>query len=406
MSTLLEKAHLEQAEDQCSVPPLKKKILRVFAAAAIAIAGILVVALLSRPASKDYISYWSAAQLLVHHANPYSPARVLALERTQGYIESKPLIMRNPPWALFLVAPLAFTNATAGLILWTLAGVGCVIAYLHLMNVPSNDRVLSFLFAPALGAIVSGQSSPFLLLGFCLFLRYHHERPFLAGASLVLMAIKPHLFLLFWALLLLDCAYQRRLRILAGGGAALTVATGFAMWLDPHIWRDYFAMLHASALDGEYFPTASMLFRLLINVKAYWLQLVPTAAGVGWGCWYYARHRHVWEWRIHGMLLMLVTVLVSPYGWFSDEIVLLPSLMFALSVRRKGRFSGGILFAMNSVALLLLIAAHATFNSGAYLWTPAGWLAWFLFTRNGNALNEGCAMRSFPTSPTNPEPAS
>src|ERR1700730_17805606 len=158
MSVLLEKT----AEPQIQRGHFTaKKILRRLAAAAIVLTGLLVISVGSRPASKDYISYWSAGSLLLDRADPYSASQVLALEKTQGYSEIKPIIMRNPPWALFLVVPLGFWNPVVGLLLWTIAAAGCILIFIRLMHVSPKDRAFAFLFAPALGAICSGQSSPF-----------------------------------------------------------------------------------------------------------------------------------------------------------------------------------------------------------------------------------------------------
>jgi hypothetical protein len=297
--------------------------------------------------------------------------------------------MRNPPWALFLAVPLAFGNPVNGLLLWTIAAVACIVGFIRLTNVPSEDRVFAFLFAPALCAFCTGQSSPFLLLGFSLFLRYYQRRPFLAGVSLLLMAIKPHLFLVFWMVLLVDCIYRRRFLVFLGGLSALAAGTAFAMCLDAHIWQHYFAMLRAATLDTEFFPTMSMLFRLFVHSSATWLLFVPSALALLWGIWYYTHNRSVWDWRVHGMLLMLVTVLVSPYGWFSDEIVLLPSLAFAVTFPNKRKHSLRVLVAINSVALLVLLAAHATLTSGGYVWTPLAWLTWFLYATAGMVKMEG-----------------
>jgi hypothetical protein len=383
MSALLEDAHPVIQESHRASPA--KTTFRVLMVAVIALVGILIVTLASPPAAKDYISYWSAGKLLIEHADPYAAGGVLALEVTQGYSEARPLIMRNPPWALFLAAPLGYASATAGMALWLLAAVGCILAYLHLMNVAPGNRALAFLFAPALGAIAAGQSSPFLLLGFSLFLRFHRVRPFVAGAALLFLAIKPHLFLVFWVLLLVDCVYQRNFRVPAGGAFALAAGTGFAMWFDPHVWQQYMAMLHFSRIDREFVPTVSVVFRLLIDAKAVWLQLVPSVLGIVWGCWYYARNRHVWDWRRHGLLLMLVTVLVSPYSWPPDEIVLLPALMAALSSSRRRSYSVALMVAVNSIAMLMLLAAQIPLISGAYVWTPAAWLACFLYARRGES---------------------
>jgi hypothetical protein len=208
------------------------------------------------------------------------------------------------------------------------------------------------------------------------------------------MAVKPHLFLIFWAILLVDCIYRRRFLIFAGGASALAAATAFAMCFDPHVWSHYFTMLRGYKIQQGFLPTASMLFRMLIDVRQFWLLFVPSAFAVLWALWYYRRHRQDWDWRIHGMLLMLVTVFVSPYGFFSDEIVLLPAIMFALTPPERPRLSGWILMAINTAALYLVLAHHAALSSRDFIWTPLAWLVWFLYTTRGFKRSEPVSSQS------------
>jgi Glycosyltransferase family 87 len=369
----------QQLRSRPEVKSPARRTLRTLAIAAFLLASVLIVTLPSHPQNKTYIEYWSSGKLLLHRADPYSPAGILSFEQTQGRSAAKPLIMLNPPWSLFLVAPLGLVSVRIGLILWTLAAVGCIFGYSQLLDLPSSDRAFAFVFAPFLACIFSGQSSPFLLLGFALFLRFYQSRPFLAGASLLLMAIKPHLFLIFWSVLLVDCFYRRRFRLLAGGISAITAGTAFSMSFDAHVWRHYLAMTRGYDVQQGFLPTASMLFRMLIDVHAFWLLFVPSALTILWGLWYYLSRRQMWDWRTHGMLLMLVTVCVSPYGFLTDEIVLLPPIAFALGLAQKRKYSAWILLAINTAALLILIVGHAALTSGAYIWLPFALLIWFLY---------------------------
>jgi hypothetical protein len=291
--------------------------------------------------------------------------------------------MLNPPWSLFLAAPLGFGSIRFGLFLWTLAGVACIFLSAQLLNVSSKERAFAFVFAPAVAAVFMGQSSPFTLLGFALFLHFHRTRPFLAGASLLLMAIKPHLFILFWVILLVDCVYRRRFLILAGGVSALAAGSLFPLLFDAHVWPHYLAMLHGSTLKEQVFPTLSMLFRTLIDAKAFWLLFVPSALATVWALWYYAGRRQEWDWMTHGMLLMLVSILASPYSWLTDQAVLMPSILYALTFPEKRRHSAWILLAINTAILFIALIHQAGLASRAYLWTPLAWLAWFLYATHG-----------------------
>src|SRR5690348_4781686 len=69
-------------------------------------------------AVRDSIAYWAAARLLTVHQNPYDHAMVLALERSQGYNEYRPLVLRTPPWSLFLVLPLGWISPLPAWITW------------------------------------------------------------------------------------------------------------------------------------------------------------------------------------------------------------------------------------------------------------------------------------------------
>jgi hypothetical protein len=76
---------------------------------------------------------------------------------------------------------------------------------------------------------------------------------------------------------------------------------------------------------------------------------------------------------------MLVTVLVSPYGWFFDEIVLLPSIAFALLGAERRRYAMETLVGINVILIVLLLAVHAPLTSGVYMWSPLAWLGWYLY---------------------------
>lgn len=347
----------------------------------------------------DYIEYWSSGELLIHHADPYSSPGVFALEKAQGYKAGDPIIMFNPPWALFLLTPLGFVKMRVGLFLFTLAMAGCVFFSAQLLNVPSNTRAFAYVFAPAVASVFMGQSSPVLLLGFVLFLHLYRDHPFFSGSCLLLMAIKPHLFLIFWAVLLLDCLYRRRMIILAGLAFSLVATTAYSMFFDHGIWRHYSAMLNASRIRQGFLPTSSMLFRMLIAPHVFWLLFVPSATGILWGLWYYVTRRQVWDWKTHGMLLMLISVLAAPYSWLTDEIVLLPSILYALTYPQKRKHSVWILLAINTAVLFIALVKQESLSTRAYMWTPWAWLAWFLYSTYGLRQADETAPVQFDPSP-------
>jgi len=153
--------------------------------------------------SRDYVVFWATGQQLAHHGNPYSAADLLRLERGAGLSTRYTVMyMRNLPAALPLVYPLGLLGLRAGSIVWTIALLGCLAGSVYILWVmhgrQNNHRHwLGYSFGPALICAIMGQTSLFALLGLTLFLRLHRTRPFLAGASLWLCMLKPHLFLPF-----------------------------------------------------------------------------------------------------------------------------------------------------------------------------------------------------------------
>src|SRR4051794_27730460 len=100
-----------------------KKVLKVLTAAALtgALAYVIVLRIpqiKQNVAVRDSIAYWAAGQLAIHHQNPYDRETVLRLEQQHGYKDSRPLILRTPPWSLFVVALLGFLNPFAAWVAW------------------------------------------------------------------------------------------------------------------------------------------------------------------------------------------------------------------------------------------------------------------------------------------------
>src|SRR5438874_2897152 len=123
-------------------------------------------------AARDSIAYWSAGRLLIRHADPYDPTSVLQLEHEHGYQEDRPLILRTPPWSLWMVLPLGILNPFSAWVLWMAVCFGCLLVGMKLcreMYQGSNSRdlfsVVGYLFAPIPACLVSGQMGLALLLG-------------------------------------------------------------------------------------------------------------------------------------------------------------------------------------------------------------------------------------------------
>ena len=370
---------------------MKKSPLRLLAGVCITAAGLgLVVAMFSiglndrDAAERDFIQYWAAGQQLVHDANPYDLDAVPGLERAAGRKDSQvALTMRNPPIAFFLAWPLGLFSPKTGLIVWLfvlLAGIVVSVRLLWLLNgrPASVYHLLCFLYPPLLSCMMAGQFGIFLLLGVVLFLYLQRSRPFFAGAALLLCALKPHLFLPFGVVLIVWTVSRKSFRIVAGFSAALLASCALSYWLDPHAWSQYNEMMHAGGPMGEWASALSVYFRFLVDRNALWLQFLPLGAACVWAIWYFWTRREQWNWQDHGLVVLLVGAVCTPFGWFTDESMLLPAVLAGL-YRAEGARRSIWPLAVIATAALVEVIAVVPLTSKYFLWTTPAWLAWYLY---------------------------
>jgi Glycosyltransferase family 87 len=226
---------------------------------------------------------------------------------------------------------------------------------------------------------MAGQCGILLLLGVALFLFLYKDRRFLAGAALLLCALEPHFFAPFGIALLLWCVTTKKgYRILAGFGVALAASCALAYALDPNAWSQYSQMVRTGGALNEVVPKLSAELRLLIDPRAVWIQFAPEAVACVWTVWYFWTRRLAWNWMDHGLVLLLVGALCTPYGFLPDESLLLPAIL--AGVYRSIELRRPLWpLAVLAGAELLELGMGATIISRYYLWTTPAWLCWYLY---------------------------
>jgi hypothetical protein len=347
--------------------------------------------------SRDFIEYWASGHQLRDHANPYEGGAIAQLERSAGYSPSAlVLIMPNPPTALPLVFPLGFFGARTAAVLWdSLLLAGLVVSVRMVWRMHGSPagagRLLGYTFGPALACLMIGQVGLFLLLGLVLFMHYYRSRPILAGASLWLCALKPHLFLPFGVVLLAWVVVSRSHRILLGAVSAMAGSAVIAWMLAPRAWAQYSQMMRVARIDRLPIPCLCNLLRRTIDPSALWLQYVPAVLGCIWALDYFRRHRREWDWTRHSSPLVLVSVLVAPYTWFTDQAIVLPAMMHAVFVSR----SRGLIAALALATAVIEIGplfGMPVLQSPFYFWTAPAWIALYLLATRGNRAVTGEAL--------------
>jgi hypothetical protein len=274
--------------------------------------------------------------------------------------------MWNPPWALPLVLPLGLLPARPAHLCWLLAHLTvlgfCADSLWRIYGGAPSRRLVALAlvatFVPAYVAVIAGQISPLLLLGAVLFLAFvRNGNDLCAGAACALLAVKPHLAYLFWIAVLIWAVRERRWSVLAGGILAGVALTLTAMIFDPSIVGDYWRVMTTSPPQQYRSPTLGMLVRLALGEGAsFRWQFLPMPAGLAWLAVHLWRSRKgAWDWAEQLPILLLVSILTTPYGGWPFDLVLLlvPAVRVAVLRPRLGSLLAHA--AINGLALLQLL---------------------------------------------------
>ena len=330
---------------------------------------------------RDSVQYWYAGEHLIHRLNAYEVERI-----------------RTPPWSLFLFLPLGLAaDAFWGWLLWIAAAAASMIVAMRLCwkmfghdnKLRSPFLIVGYLFAPVLACLEAGQIGFVLMIGIVLFMFYETERPFLAGAALIFPFAKPHLLVFFWVAFFLWVVARKRFAIAGGFISALAAATTVALICDASTFQHYRDLASASGVGGEFIPTLSGVLRLIFFREYFKAQFVPLLLGLLWCVWFCIKNRSQWSWRNHGLTVMVVSILTTPYGWLTDEVVLLPAILFAAMCIFGGKQKLSIttrlalaIFGLLNWLMLLLVASQIPLQSGIYFWSGLLWCAWYFYGRH------------------------
>ncbi len=343
--------------------------------------------------NRDSIAYWAAGKLLLRGENPYSPDRVFQLQREQGLTESKPRMLRPPPWSTWMFLPLGFVNAYWAWVVWIAASVIALIVSVRTCwrlygdggPRPRAFLIAAYVFAPLIGCLIWAQMSLVLLLGIVAFFLWEEERPHLAGVALTVAFAKPHIFVVLWPVLGVWILARKRWRLLTGFVLAFAAEILISLALDPAIFSHYNSMLHTEAIENEFIPTLIGIIRVLYFRPYFWVQFVPMIIAVVWGLWFYWRNRKGWSWREHGPWLLVVSLLTTPYDKFQDETVVLPAILAGVAwlaqarLRLRSQLMVAFFVCLN-LLLLLILNARIQVATGMYAWSPLVWFAWYWYT--------------------------
>lgn len=326
----------------------------------------------------DFVSYWSTGRLLLRGDNPYAPDQIFPLEKEAGREEDHVLLVWYPPWAFAFFIPfgaLAYVPARFAWLLLNFAAIA--IASPLLWRLYGGSRrglpwagLMTVLYFPTLLGLSIGQISPIFLLGIAGFLYgARRGRWWLAGASLLPLTFKPQLLSLFWLALLLWTFRRREWRVVAGLALGIGIASAAAFAANGSIFTAYVeTLIHQPPLYRT--PTVGTVLVLLTDASKGWLRFLPALLALPWLLWMWRRQGDGWAWESQMPDLAMASLLVAPFAWLWDTIIVLPAI-FQWAIAAQKRDTAGAF-----VALFLLVngALFAQYMSEL----GQEWFVWFV----------------------------
>ena len=300
-----------------------------------------------RPVGTDFIAFWSAARVTIadNAVDPWNLAELAGYQRTLFPGLAGPTAWVYPPTMLLLVLPLGYLGFTAAFVAWTVFGLAAFLGTLSFVVRGYRHAWPLILAFPGLWLGIAHGQTQFVvaaLMGGALLLL--GRNPVLAGVLIGLMAVKPHLAILFPVVLIAGGQWR------AFGAAAVTAIGAFAAgvltfgtgsigdWLDGMGLVG--AAIDADALPVYKFVTPYTTFRLLGVPELTALTLHMTVAVpvvlLTWKLW-----RKTSDVRVRGAAVVVATFLVTPYAADYDLVVLaFPIAWMALTGLQHGWLRG------------------------------------------------------------------
>jgi hypothetical protein len=291
-----------------------------------------------RPLGTDFSSFYAAGRLALQGLSPFDQVRLHDMQQALFGEQTPYYAFSYPPIFLLIAAPLAKLPYLAALILWQVCGVALYAAAMLRLRrrygemVPDTALYLAAVlaFTATLANLMHGQNG-FLSAGLMtLAIGYLEVNAVLSGICFGLLAFKPQLGLLV-PIALAAGGYWRAFASAAACVVAASVVSAFAFGLGD--WQGFLATASFSRhaiLDREavgYYKMTSVFAwariwgaPLYLSYLAQGVVTLAVAAAI------------VRTWRsnigvpLKGVLLCLGTLLVTPFAFDYDLLMLAPAM--------------------------------------------------------------------------------
>jgi len=300
----------------------------------------------------DFIAYWLAGKMIIAGENPYSPDQWLAAVKSIGSAWTLNSSFVYPLTTAMLFAPLGLLSPSEAYFLWILLTQSFLLASMALLIFPAgNVRYLCLLpsalaglilFRPTLLILQNGQISGLLLLVICgVVYLWEKGRYRLGGVFLSLLTCKPNIGVPVIMILSLWLLCKRRQATVVACLSGVAGLTALAMLYNPY-WLGEFIQSSRLLLSGflKQTPTLPGYAAQLVGRGGIMPILLGWSAGtvIAAACGVFLRRRHCdIDSRSAINLAIVFTLLLTPYAWPYDQLLLIvPLVTVMLSMQRRG----------------------------------------------------------------------
>lgn len=292
--------------------------------------GIVVlfpVTLPSGAGDMDLQAYWGSAYLFAHGQDFSDYDALGEVQRTlANRTRSDTQYAWFFPTGNVILLPFTLLPFTRVVYYWLIINVAIFFYSATLIWGQTDKRlwiplVAVFSFALTLISLIFGQINSLEVLGLALFLTFSKSnKPHLAGASLVLTTIKPHLVIITLPILFLDLLRKREWKTLAGFFLALGFCFIVLFAFYPPWLQSFWTVITSGMSTVRETPNINGLL-VLVNEftigKLIWLVTLIVAA-----IWWWLRGQN-WDRRTFIDISLAVGLIVSPIGWSYDQVMLI-----------------------------------------------------------------------------------
>jgi hypothetical protein len=337
----------------------------------------------------DFLEYWASGRLNLTAGNPYDPNQMMTIEQTVGWNLDHALMMLNPPWVLPYAMLVGIFSYPISRFLGFLIQLAMVCASSILLWRIYNGKkinewiawVVVLTFGPILQAFKSGQITILVLLGTVCFLYFIVKKSdFWAGVFASLVLFKPQLLYLFILAIIFWSISRRRYNVLIGMVFALIIYLGVSWLVNPQIFLQYIYMTRYYPLQNWMTSTLGTYLRYLINPEIFYIQFIPTFAGLSWFLFFWMKHRKSFDWITDLPKIILISIATTPYGWTHDAAVCVICVIQITTLFNfhQWTFKKTLIFTTYWVINLLIMFFRI--SQIWFWWYPSFLLLWYLLS--------------------------